>query len=695
MWKKMGMWLLALLAFTVFLTGGSLTARADNESLDGQISGLDSPTEVRLDDASKADGLGDLVSTGDEPLSYQYKSGNYYHLVYNFTIKPGTKITNGSFATVNLPTSNIDPEKLSFKLTKTAMDETTVGHFERDEGSSTGKIIFNKALVGDDTYTVGVLNVTVRGTSNSGGDTGGGKHNVVDKVGWVPKGKEVQSGSTEYPTETGWNIVFNYDEENMGDVTLVDTLGPHQTFDDNSFTATETEGGVDKTIDFSDDQQVEITSNGSEKKMVFKNVTGKISLQYYSPVDFKTLINQDLSGGHLSNYVELTAENGETGSSGEVPGSGDDTGKPAIVGKSHNDIPWGDGGSGNLDGSSSLGSMVFTKQDVTSKAKLKNAYYTLRKKEVGTNNFTDVMTFSTDYAGVFTTNSLPVGTYDVVETKAPVGYQLNPTASEEFTIATTDDTSTPHQIVQSDIPFKVTLTKTAQATQKPLAGATYKLYYAGTLNLASNLTYTTASNGQLTVSPIAKGSYDFIEQSAPTGYKRDATPIPFTISDDASAPAAQPTGPEVNVSQKDESSVPTPTTDSGSESGSSSSSSTFSSSGSSSSSSSSASFSSHSSSDQSSTRSTASTNSSSAKRTTSSHADKLGSNPVVSSSYSGHNGGAGGTASASQPTAKQAADANRILPRTNEGKTILAVLGGFLLIGSGLSLWQYRRTRKN
>ena len=79
----------------------------------------------------------------------------------------------------------------------------------------------------------------------------------------------------------------------------------------------------------------------------------------------------------------------------------------------------------------------------------------------------------------------------------------------------------------------VTLTKTDNSsTPVPVQGATYKLYYkdaAGTW-VAGSATYTTNENGVITVTGLPLGDYYFVEQTAPTEYLLDQTPVGFTIN---------------------------------------------------------------------------------------------------------------------------------------------------------------------
>jgi len=232
---------------------------------------------------------------------------------------------------------------------------------------------------------------------------------------------------------------------------------------------------------------------------------------------------------------------------------------------------------------------------------------------------------------------------------------------------------------------EVKLTKMAKdGPDKLLMGAEYTLKR---LNAVTGLyddyqTFlTTNVSGQIDDSGLDEGSYKFIETKAPKGYSVNTKPIAFEIT---------PDNPSASVSQEDESSVPTPGTDTGSGS----SSSFSSSSGSSSTSSSSSSSSSSSTSTSSSTRTSTSTSSSNSADSSSRHGDRVGSTPVPRASSSTHGGGVGTVTGNQASSAKRHGQANGLLPKTNEAKSIFAALGGLLLIGGGLSVWQYRRTRQ-
>ncbi|MFC6289211.1 SpaA isopeptide-forming pilin-related protein [Levilactobacillus angrenensis] len=688
MLKRIGLGLLSLVVGFLILWGGS--SRASAASIDNHVTGLDVPSKIEEETGNNT--FTDITDTG-EPL----KSGQNYRLTYSWTVTDGTKIADKDTATVTLPDS-ASHGAVGFDVKTGDQNQITVGHFDLEADSGhTATITFNDELANANVYRQGSLTFQVTGTAD---DTSSGNNDyVIAKNGWIQKDDFDANG---IPKQAVWQIVFNPAAKSMGTVTLTDTLGAYQSY----------AGGLKATDDTTGDTlNPTVQVDGSKLTITFTKVTGKITLSYYTKVDVDHF--SGTTSGFLSNSVNLVAEDGETGSAGTDPGSGTNPDDPTIAGDAHKNIQWG--GSADINGTY-IGDVKLTKTAVDG-TQLNGAEYKLQKQNDTTKLFEDYQTQLTttstsDGNGILNDYGLPEGTYQFIETKAPSGYQINSTPIQ-FTISS-NNTTAQQSVSQVDTKGSVKLTKLDSQSPEKLPGAQYQLAYGSgwtDYNAGSPVeseAYTTGADGTLTVTGLAPGNYEFVEEQAPNGYKLDQTPISFTIADTQGTDTAA-----VSVEQRDEpesgsdsssgssdnlttSSSIVDSNSSGSISDSSSSSSTSSSSRSSrslsSSSESTQSSSASSDTDSGNVYSMTSSSSTSATDNKGSHADKTSFSPTNNESSDDLN--AGGSTS-NTPTQHHRSMADRLLPKTNEAKTIYVAIGGLLLLGSSLSIWQYRRTRKN
>ncbi|WP_439444146.1 MSCRAMM family protein [Listeria aquatica] len=176
----------------------------------------------------------------------------------------------------------------------------------------------------------------------------------------------------------------------------------------------------------------------------------------------------------------------------------------------------------NMQNKAIPGSVLLTKTDAETGKVLQGAKFELQD-ETGKTLDQDL---TTDSSGKLAINDLTPGNYQFVETKAPVGYKLDPTPAK-FTIQKGQTSAVQVNIQNKAIPGSVLLTKTDDKTGKALQGAEFELQDETGKHLKQGLT--TDSSGKLAVTGLTPGNYQFVETKAPTDYELDPTPVKFTI----------------------------------------------------------------------------------------------------------------------------------------------------------------------
>ncbi|MBF2363565.1 collagen binding domain-containing protein [Listeria marthii] len=170
------------------------------------------------------------------------------------------------------------------------------------------------------------------------------------------------------------------------------------------------------------------------------------------------------------------------------------------------------------------GSVVLTKLDSKSRSNLAGAEFELQTK-LGVSLKDKVVT---EANGQLQIDNLAPGDYQLVETKAPTGYDLDATPVE-FTIEFNQ--KAPMQVTKTNTMStgSVVLTKTDGETKAPLANATFKLVDKDN-NATENLT--TDASGKLEITNLVPGDYQLIETKAPAGYELDTVPVDVKITFD-------------------------------------------------------------------------------------------------------------------------------------------------------------------
>ncbi|WP_125545992.1 MSCRAMM family protein [Levilactobacillus lindianensis] len=375
------------------------------------------------------------------------------------------------------------------------------------------------------------------------------------------------------------------------------------------------------------------------------------------------------------------------------------------------------------------GSLELTKTALGDSAKgLAGATYDLQKLSDAGNweNYQTGLVTGAD--GILKDTTLEVGTYRLIETAAPDGYLLNSTDSpastavtpQQFTVSATDGDKV-NMLTQSDSPNAVTLTKN-DPSGNPLKGATYQLVKATGPDDSSIVKsgLVTDDNGQVTVSPLAPGTYYFEEMVPPDGYNINKDPVEVTITNTdttvkrveqqdtlkaVSSSSSSSTSSSTSSSSSSDSSSDSSSTSSASSSSTSDSSSTSrsDSSHSSASSSISSSHSNHNSGSSSDATSSSSTSSNSGSSSSSSSTSTPSSKPNKVSSISSSsssmtsgkiaNGGVTSTSSSHGPKSGSSAKPGlqRYLPQTNEQKSLAVMIIGLAIFGISLSLGEWNR----
>lgn len=161
------------------------------------------------------------------------------------------------------------------------------------------------------------------------------------------------------------------------------------------------------------------------------------------------------------------------------------------------------------------GSLLITKVDAVTNKPLSNAKFKVTTGDgtaVGTGNGV----FTTDSNGEILIPNLKPDSYVVTETEAPEGY-VKDTEPQTIQIGT-DGGTYKVQFQNQPIGSLVILKKDAD-NGNPLSGAQFKVTTSkGAVVGTNNGIFTTDSNGSITISDLAKGSYIVEEVKAPDGY---------------------------------------------------------------------------------------------------------------------------------------------------------------------------------
>lgn len=151
---------------------------------------------------------------------------------------------------------------------------------------------------------------------------------------------------------------------------------------------------------------------------------------------------------------------------------------------------------------------------------------------------TAAATTASTVLGKCTMTNVPWGTFWLVETAAPSGYEISDPVSVVVSPTSTSPTAT---VVNDRLPGSVAITKTDDATPaNAVAGAGFTLYtdngttpsqYDAGDSAVTGATCTTDADGECTITEVPWGTYWLVETTTPTGYN-GAAAISVTITKD-------------------------------------------------------------------------------------------------------------------------------------------------------------------
>ena len=379
-------WLIGLIsAVVIALIAVGVAVHASNIN----VKGLDGS------DATVTNGQGQEV----DPSQLPNDGWISYNVNYNWSIPDSTNISAGDTATVTLPAGMVANKDMTGNLVDSKGQ--VVGTVKFTKGSSTGTITFNNVL--HNQYGKhGTLSITAVKDAKPSSSTAGGTSGStlpqwgINKAGWIDSNSEKNG----VPTKLYWDIVINPQGKELKDVKVTDTIGQGQTYDNGSatfYTVSYANGSEQRTGTTTG----KVTVSGNQVTFDLGNIDSAIEIKYET-----NITDIDKNGGNIwYNQAKVTTTSNISDWSRI---------------KDSATVNWGAGGTVQ----SYEGKMEITKVDSRDTTKvLPGATFEL-KNEIGQVIKTGL---TTDANGKITVDDLPDGKYQLIETQAPAGYQLDST----------------------------------------------------------------------------------------------------------------------------------------------------------------------------------------------------------------------------------------------------------------------------
>ncbi|ANB58856.1 LPXTG cell wall anchor domain protein [Anoxybacillus sp. B7M1] len=310
------------------------------------------------------------------------------------------------------------------------------------------------------------------------------------------------------PRIAHWKVDINFTQSTVSNVSLVDTPSKNQAFLKDTFTLYETivtENNIVKGEALTEgvDYSLNFQTNEDDTETFTLKFLDKIERPYILEYDTYILYKGD---GNISNDAHFNGD--ETKS---VPT--DDSRRVAINLS---------GMGGGIDGE--IGGLEISKIDADSKEPLEGAEFTLYDQS----GQIALKTATTGEDGKVQFSNLLYGDYILKETKAPEGYFVG--IADQRTVNVNSELI-PVVVENKKMMRAVELTKVDKDSEKRLGGAVFELQKKNGEAYEAIARFTTDGQGIIYQDQLEPGEYQFIEISAPYGYRKQSEPIPFTIVD--------------------------------------------------------------------------------------------------------------------------------------------------------------------